>query len=357
MPSKIQAVVSAIGRSHDPNIVGSAQGFRTVAGKHTGEWCAVVYVRKKLPAAQIQSGYLLPQHLDGIRIDVQEVGEFRALIFDPKNADYHPLELRDRLRPCPPGFSIGHRQVTAGTLGCYVRRNGTYYVLSNNHVLANSNEASPGDLVYQPGVLDGGSNTSNIFGNVREWVTINFPGSSRPPKKSTAIKAWKAWMWPANQLARAVGCTNRLTLRDTSRAIQQPDPNLVDAAISEVTEEWVDPVIHRIGAPTGIRDPQPGERVRKTGRTTEYTEGIVTGLGAVVGVSYGTGKGTAQFVDQIVIEQEDGGEFSAGGDSGSAIVGSDGMVVGLLFAGGSGRTIACKITEVVRLLGIQVVTE
>jgi len=39
----------------------------------------------------------------------------------------------------------------AGTLGSLLQRNGSFYILSNNHVLARSDSASIGDAITQPG--------------------------------------------------------------------------------------------------------------------------------------------------------------------------------------------------------------
>src|SRR5580700_8589843 len=41
-----------------------------------------------------------------------------------------------------------------GTLGSLVVRNGTNYILSNNHVLANSDSGAAGDAIIQPGLID-----------------------------------------------------------------------------------------------------------------------------------------------------------------------------------------------------------
>ena len=44
-------------------------------------------------------------------------------------------------RPPFPGISVGHYKVTAGTLGCFVKdEKDKVYVLSNNHVLGNTNK-------------------------------------------------------------------------------------------------------------------------------------------------------------------------------------------------------------------------
>src|SRR6266699_2378244 len=68
-----------------------------------------------------------------------------------------------RQRPAPLGFSVGHPLITAGSIGARVRdATGHIYVLSNNHVLANSNDANIGDPEYQPGPFDGGGSADQI---------------------------------------------------------------------------------------------------------------------------------------------------------------------------------------------------
>ncbi|MCH8745554.1 MAG: hypothetical protein IIB31_07905, partial [Chloroflexi bacterium] len=79
--------------------------------------------------------------------------------------------------------------------------------------------------------------------------------------------------------------------------------------------------------------------VKKYGRTTIETHGLVDSINASVRVSYASG--TATFVEQIIITP---GGFSAGGDSGSLIVSEDGNnPVALLFAGSSTVTIGSPI--------------
>ena len=58
---------------------------------------------------------------------------------------------REDTRPLLIGASVGHVRVTAGTIGAFVRRGERVFLLSNNHVLAASNEASIGDFIRQPG--------------------------------------------------------------------------------------------------------------------------------------------------------------------------------------------------------------
>ena len=73
----------------------------------------------------------LPSALDGIPITPQVTGRVMVLS-DPTK----------RQRPAPLGSSVGHFAITAGTIGARVRDpSGNVYILSNNHVLANSNGA------------------------------------------------------------------------------------------------------------------------------------------------------------------------------------------------------------------------
>ena len=69
--------------------------------------------------------------------------------------------------------------------------------------------------------------------------------------------------------------------------------------------------------------------------TTETTTGAVETVSATSQVDYGTGNGIATFSDQFVI-RADSGDFSQGGDSGSAIVDEDGFVGGLLSPAATG---------------------
>ena len=83
----------------------------------------------------------LPNMLDGVPVATQVTGMLMAFS-DPTK----------RQRPAPMGFSVGHPAITAGSIGArVVDPSGNVYVLSNNHVLANSNDATIGDAALQPG--------------------------------------------------------------------------------------------------------------------------------------------------------------------------------------------------------------
>lgn len=233
---------------------------------------------------------------------------------------------RFRIRPAPGGVSIGHCRVTAGTLGCLARgRRGTsrynrLLLLSNNHVIANSNNARYGDWIVQPGRHDGGtcSTTRDRIAILERFVRIDFRG------RANYVDCATGWCWPnlvRRELVYRSGGSLRL-FRISSRV-------------------------------AGCRR---GQWVGKSGRTTQLTRGYVTDCSATIRVNYGSGR-IALFRDQMAVRAPSG-NFSAGGDSGSCIWTWDRYryPVGLLFAGGGGTTFANKMSRVVGALGIELYT-
>jgi hypothetical protein len=246
-----------------------------------------------------------------------------------------------KYRPAIPGTSIGHYKITAGTFGAVVTEDETGYtrILSNNHVLANSNDAEEHDPIYQPGPHDGGT-SDDIIGFLARFVPIKF--STDAPTCPIAIGIAKA----LNLLARAVGASHRLTVER-----QQDTYNLVDAAIAApLRDSDITPEIMNIGLPQGVREAQLGDFVQKMGRTTGYTEDTLNVTDVTVRVSYGDGK-VAEFRHQNV-----SGPMSAGGDSGSLILDMDKNAVGLLYAGSDQATIWTPIHLVLQALKVEMVT-
>ncbi len=140
------------------NVVGVSRTLKPKIYESIGEvdedtMCVRVYVSRKEPESRLAKRDIIPKRVRvGLRryeTDVVEVGEVKA------------LSLTSKVRPLREGYSIGHYAVTAGTLGAFVFSGGNIYVLSNNHVLANSStdidvRARIGDAVLQPGRYDGG---------------------------------------------------------------------------------------------------------------------------------------------------------------------------------------------------------
>jgi hypothetical protein len=197
-----------------------------------------------------------------------------------------------RVRPLKIGYSIGQFQITAGTLGCFVKsRNGSGepLILSNNHVLADENRAKIGDPIVQPGTFDGGKVPADVVGSLVNFEPLN-------PSRS----------------------------------------NLVDCAVADITAGVgiVSNTIDGIGPLRGVASAavQPGDTVLKTGRTTGTTMAKVSAveLDNIV-IDYDIG--SLSFDGQIEVDAVDATGFSQGGDSGSLVVNANGEAIGLLFAG------------------------
>lgn len=62
-----------------PNVVGVAEGLRSRKGKPTNEQCIVVLVSRKKRKSALAAKERIPSQVDGVPVDVVEVGPIRAL--------------------------------------------------------------------------------------------------------------------------------------------------------------------------------------------------------------------------------------------------------------------------------------
>lgn len=228
---------------------------------------------------------------------------------------------RARHRPAPGGVSVGHVDITAGTLGSRAIGltapwNNRHLILSNNHVLANSNAGRVGDSIIQPGPADGGHHPGDQIAILARWVPINFGGAPN------LVDCAFGWAWHQR-------------IRGEQYYLSQGRP-----------------AYYRTG--TAPRAASLGLTVGKSGRTTGLTMGRVTQIGVSVNVNFGGGR-VALFRNQIAIQSLSSSAFSAGGDSGSLIWhwATGIRPVGLLFAGGGGTTFANPIGAVLAALNIR----
>jgi hypothetical protein len=286
-----------------PGVVGTAVGL-SADGTPT--------VRVFLAQAGVPG---LPSVVDGVPVAPQVTGMFVARS-DPTT----------RQRPAPIGVSVGHPAITAGSIGGrVVDASGNVYVLSNNHVLANGNDAALGDPALQPGAFDGGTAPADQIGTLAAFKPINYGGG-------------------ANTIDAAIALS---TTDNVSNATPTDDGYGVPSA-----------AIFGDANGDGVFDDKNallGLAVQKYGRTTKLTHGQITGINATVTVCYEVFIifciKSATFVDQLIIEP---GAFSGGGDSGALIVSDDGTnrPVGLLFAGSATQTIANRIDLVLNNFGV-----
>jgi hypothetical protein len=312
-----------------PNVIGVGTGYKTRAGHETPEVCIIALVSRKMPMSALIETAMVPIELDGVVTDVVEIGFPRT-----------QLARSDKWRPAPGGVSIGHYKITAGTLGCVVRdqATGQRLILSNNHVLANVNDAVLGDAIVQPGPIDNGQVESDKIAVLERYAPINF---GTAPAQCNIAKGVAVVL---NGVAGLIGSNHRL------EAIQQDEKaaNWVDAAAARPLDDaLVSDEIYEIGTVHGVKPVEFGMSVRKSGRTTGLTTGTISVLNVTINVDYYDGR-SGRFEDQIISTP-----MSQGGDSGSLLVdGSSLQAVGLLFAGSDQSTIFNPIQKVLDTLKV-----
>jgi hypothetical protein len=297
--------VIAVQNRHTPDLM-RRDGIIGTGVRVTGEGeSIVVYAVTPSHAAAAR----IPERLENYDVHVVVTGRIDAV---------RATNPQVKARPAPSGFSVGHPDITAGTIGAKVKdANGNNYILSNNHVIANSNAASIGDATLQPGPYDGGTAADQI-GTLADFEVIVMGGAS-------------------NTMDAAIALVNGADLTGSTPA---------DAYGAPGTSVYSGGLLNK--------------GVQKFGRTTGLTTGTVSETNVTVSVCY-VPRGmfscaeAATFTGQIGISP---GTFSAGGDSGSLIVTNDSQkdLVGLLFAGSSTRTLANPIGPVLARFGVSIDT-
>lgn len=347
------------------NVVGFGHGVKWIDGQATGEAAVLVFVTQKVPESQLPERDVIPRTMDdGTPTDVVAVGhvaaqrqqqqrrtagrsEDRGTSYrsDGSTAEqlaglaqplleelgglgqFEPQQLKRRMRPARSGVSIGNVRVTAGTLGSVVYdflpgasvdppgpglgTPARFYVLSNNHVLADCNRAQPGSSILQPGAYDGGTDPDDRLATLDRFIPIQF-APQIPVERHN---------------------------------------NVVDCALGAVDFQDATREQHFSGAPRAWRrksNVSVGDLVKKTGRTTNISFGRIIATDVTIDVGYGTA-GTARFMDQVLTTC-----ISAGGDSGSLVTSLDNVATGLLFAGSSVVTVANHIENVRALLRVEI---
>jgi hypothetical protein len=278
-----------------PNVVGYSNTLKPKikANKVIPEkQCIRIYVARKVPKEQLKPDEVIPEEVEGMCTDVVEVGKVRA-----HQQTYDP---RGRFRPSPAGVSTSRvDELAAGTVGWYfIAEDGVLLVASNNHVWARENAGKRGDPLAQPSLYDGGDPDKDTLYTLYDFIPIDFSKNAL---------------------------------------------NTVDVAVatpSDYTMVYMN--ILNVGGINGKRIPSEGEKVKKFGRATLLTEGVVIDTSATLQVEYDSG--TATFTDIIVIQ---GTLTSQAGDSGSPVFTEQQEFVGLLFGGSEdGKTsVVCKYTN------------
>ncbi|HEX5724976.1 MAG TPA: hypothetical protein VFX98_05895 [Longimicrobiaceae bacterium] len=289
----------------DASIQGVGIGYKESGGERTDELVLKVFVNEKRPPDEVlnpvPSFVAVPGVEEPVPTDVVGVGRIEL------------AANRQRVRPPVPGFLIGCRSDSFGTLGCVVRRldgdTNRQYILSNAHVIAADGVLPAGTPITQPLEPVVGPQPGDEIAVLEKSHPFAFGGA----------------------------------------------PNLVDAAIARALGP-IDVEIKDIGAPIGFRtEVALDEPLQKTGAITDHQVGRVLGIDVrKVELEYrrpGGGKGRVRFRDQIFFAAP-----TIRGDSGSAVLGMDRRVVGLLFAGSPQVSVCNRIGHVLNLLNIDIWT-
>jgi hypothetical protein len=284
----------------DPNIVGIGISEKVTEKKSTGDLSLCFYVEKKVAKRKLDPDELVPPVMaapDGKAIftDVKQIGRLRP-------------QVNKRVAPIQSGFSVGHVDITAGTLGAIVRKGTRYFILSNAHVLALSGTAKKGAKILYPGPRDGGTDPKHLVAKLSEF---------------------------------------------TKFVLGEKFVNRADAALAEISKEHLDDLdfaIFGVKKSLGTTKAVRGMKVVKRGRTTGDTESTVQDVHFRFILEYDE-VGKVGFIDQVLCER-----YTAGGDSGSIVADkSSGKIVGLHFAGAGGGSVFNPIDDVTKALKMRFV--
>lgn len=280
----------------DPNIIGAGVAEKITEGAQVGTLSLCFYVKKKLPKSKVASDHVLPPVIAGtdgkaIFTDVYEIGEVVP-------------QVNKAASPIKSGFSVGHKNIGAGTVGALVNLGKKRCILSNSHVLADSGRGKKGDAVLYPGPRDGGEVDDNAVAKLQAFKAFDRKGAFT---------------------------------------------NTVDAALAEIVADHLDAIDLGIAGakkPLKIATPVRDMKVVKRGRTTGDTESVVRDTDFRILVNYGDGVGVIGFTGQVRCDT-----YTAAGDSGAIVVAKDtGAIVGLHFSGSSKGSIFTPIKTVMAAL-------
>lgn len=271
-------------------------------GETTEDGRVVIVIGIEAPDALIDRDEI-PDEILGHPTRIEVVGRFSPKIATALDPVARQTGRESRVRPLRPGVSTSNLDefVGNGTLGWVMTDGNQWYLTSNNHVWTDNGVGLAGDRIIQPGELHGGGG-SDVVGQIANWVQIQ--------EGSTVDMCW---------------------------AIISPDVDVQPNVFGEA------------GAPTGVREPEPGETVTKYGYRTGVTSGTVEQVSASVAVEYGFG--IVVLENQIITDM-----VSDGGDSGApVIVESTRDAAGTLFAGSEDRSVVNSIRNWESESGLKVV--
>ncbi|MGN6257344.1 MAG: hypothetical protein ACTHN3_06305 [Solirubrobacterales bacterium] len=278
-------------------------GAKVTEGEPTGEPAIKVFVEEKLPLEEVAPEDRVPAEVEGVKTDVVEMPKPTVLqtpgqLFGADRVDRHEY------RPIQGGTQVtregpyGH-----GTLGCLCTVQGdekTVIALTNHHVVYDKCSDKPNhEAVGQP---DGESSSSDCCDDIIGTV-LDAQCDEEVDITLIKLKAGLKWLAEVHEIGR-IGATHNISEAEANTHTYQ---------------------------------------VKKRGRTSGLTGGTVQAIGL---------KGEVMNPDGITVHRKYNNvisivpnpdpaspgtptDFSLPGDSGSAVLNAEDMVVGILFGGSS----------------------
>jgi hypothetical protein len=267
------------------------------------------------------------------QVDSSAVGSVVVTILAPNQKQHNS--------PTPLGVSGGNSGDSStsgtqticcgGTVGALVARGGNQYILGNSHILARDDDASVGESIIQPSLVDSScsAGAATTVANLSQFANLENPALGTPLVDAALAQVAPGRVDPLGTILQLGGSTNGYLPTD--------GPPHGGTGVS--------PADAVAGTHNGL--------VAKSGRSTGLTCSSIAAINVTAAVQYQKGCGTgaaftATFHDLVDIHD---GTFSAEGDSGALIVTQDTAdPVALLLASSDTDTLGNSISDVLGAL-------
>ena len=269
-------------------VIGVDVDYKQVKGQKTDKFGITVYVKKKLAENELSVSDIVPSKIEGIQTDLIECPNVWP---SPEYTEQSAAQVQPRAPVLFGGLSISNQfnPTYQGTLGIVILSNNVPTALSCAHIML-SPPAKPGQGVMEPSGTQGGTYPKDSIGTVTQASYGN---------------------------------------------------NNLDAAIVPIQgRSSTQNFIQNIGNVNGWISPAVSQRVGKMGITTGLTEGLITST--TLTWSYTTPLGGITLYNQIRVDNTGGSVFAQPGDSGSAVVNTNYLMVGMVVSGVPNNFTVCN---------------
>lgn len=298
-----------------PNVLAVGIGLKESNNQFTDEIAYRVFVKEKKDLASLKSDEIIPKTINNIKTDV-------IVPYHPQNRPYqYPVCGTERLtqtkhRPLKAGILISKSSLPGGTLGWFgtLLSDDSKVILSNEHVLYGT--SLPIDTSQR-------KTAQPVLGEISHCCCCECGSEDVVGTTIIGIQNVNSAPW-------------------------------VDCAITRINPEFVNDIVYQISndatsevlSVSGTNQAVVGERVRKIGARSGYTQGIVVHVGDAAVAGTDPAGNTITIISQQVLIIPHTDEtyqinyegtckfaFSNHGDSGSVILNDSDEIVALLYSG------------------------